>query len=589
MAISFIKYKIVFWLLLLFVLMVGQNAFTQMHADHFLTPFENDSNYSATYEEVISFYEALAEASPLIAMQPFGMTDTGIPLHEIVLDLEGSDDPKAIHQSGKAILMINNAIHPGEPCGVDATMMLVRDIATDKSLQDVLNHISIVIIPFYNIGGGLNRGAQFRANQLGPKMHGFRGNRRNYDLNRDFIKCDTENARSFNRLFNKWQPHILIDNHTSNGADYQYTMTLVATQKDKLAQGPSTYMTNELLPQLYRYMQEAHWEMTPYVYARSTPDDGIYAFLDLPRFSSGYSTLHHTIGFMPETHMFKPFADRVMSTYHFMVAVLRIMNEDHRTIIRVKENALRAYASADSVDIKWRRDVSLYDTITFKGYEASKIRSEVTGMDRLYYDRTKPYEKEIRYYNTFAPALTIKKPRAYVLPAAYSQVIDRLKWNGVKFERLEKDTTVRCAFYVIRDFDTVDAAYEGHYLHSNVEVENRILDYPYLKGDIIIHTGQDADRYIVETLEPQSEDSFFAWNFFDNILMQKEYFSAYVFEDIAADLLQSDEVLRKAFEDKKASDPEFAENSRAQLDFIYKRSPYYEWTHRLYPVGRLYD
>ena len=76
------------------------------------------------------------------------------------------------------------------------------------------------------------------------------------------------------------------------------------------------------------------------------------------------------------------------------------------------------------------------------------------------------------------------------------------------------------------------------------------------------------------------------WNFFDAILQQKEGYSDYRWEDLAAEVLRKDPVLRAKLEEKKAGDPKFAANGPAQLDFIYKNSPYYEPGHNRYPVYR---
>ena len=70
----------------------------------------------------------------------------------------------------------------------------------------------------------LNRNSTTRTNQNGPESYGFRGNARNYDLNRDFIKSDTKNAKTFAQIFHLVQPDVFIDNHVSNGADYQYIL-----------------------------------------------------------------------------------------------------------------------------------------------------------------------------------------------------------------------------------------------------------------------------------------------------------------------------------------------------------------------------
>jgi len=161
-----------------------------------------------------------------------------------------------------------------------------------------------------------------------------------------------------------------------------------------------------------------------------------------------------------------------------------------------------------------------------------------------------------------------------------------MKWNGVEMTQLTEDKTIEGEVYFIRDFDTRDA-YEGHYLHSNVAVEKRVILLPYFAGDYVVKTDQITNRYIVETLEPQAPDSWFAWNFFDGILMQKEYFSPYIFEDEAAEMLRNDPDLKAELEEKKNSDKKFAESAYAQLDFIYKKSKHYEPTHQRYPVMRV--
>lgn len=552
------------------------------------TSFEKDKaqNTTATYKEAIRFYQRLAKQYEQIEMSEVGKTDSGKPLHVVVYSKDGIFDPVALRKAGKVILFINNAIHPGEPCGVDASMMLLRDYAASAKLNRYLKDVVLVCVPFYNIGGGLNRNSTSRANQDGPCSYGFRGNARNYDLNRDFVKCDTENASSFNRLFNQWRPHVMVDNHTSNGADYQYTMTLIATQKDKLSPALAGYMTEQLLPSLYKDMKAADWEMVPYVYARKTPDEGIMGFLDLPRYSSGYAALHNCISFMPETHMLKPYRDRVLSTYAFMQVMIKTLAKQKTAVLEAKKKADRSVQNKKRFDLNWTVDYDQVERLRFKGYEAKYKPSAVTGQSRLYYDRSAPYEKEIPFYNSYKSSLSIKKPDYYILPQAYSALAERMINNGVSVEKLGADKMLDVMMYRIGEFETVKNAYEGHYLHYNLSVDSMRLEWPFFEGDYVIRTNQIQNRYIIETLEPQAPDSFFAWNFFDSILMQKEHFSAYVFEDVAAELIAEDAKLRAAFEAKKSGDEVFAEDAHAQLNWIYLQSPHYERTHQVYPVAR---
>ncbi|KAA3636998.1 MAG: hypothetical protein DWQ02_07405 [Bacteroidetes bacterium] len=551
-------------------------------------PYDDNSNYSSTYYETIKFYQKLDQGYESVKLLSYGSTDSGFPLHLAVLSQDGDFDPLSIRKKGKSIMMINNAIHPGESCGVEASMLLVRKYLQDQSLQKYLEDLVIIIIPMYNIGGALNRNSTTRANQNGPEAYGFRGNAKNLDLNRDFIKCDSRNALTFNEIFSEWQPDVFIDNHTSNGADYQYTFTLVPTQEDKVDPHIGHFMRETFLPYVFGEMKSRNWEVTPYVYARNTPDEGIASFLDLPRFSSGYAALFNTISCMPETHMLKPFEDRVSSTLAFSESVIKFIYYEGERMKTVRKKAIENTKNKTDFELNWNLDFTKSDTILFKGYEAKYKKSVISGLDRLYYDRSAPYEKLIPWFRYYKPSLTVKKPDAYIIPEAYGRVLKRLKANGVVMERLEEDKKVEVEMYRIKDFDTRNA-YEGHYLHSKVQVEKVVHHWLFQKGDYIIRTDQATNRYILETLEPQAPDSWFAWNFFDGILQQKEYFSSYVFEDVAAEYLEQNPKIKEALEKKKQEDPEFAKSARRQLDFVYKRSPWHEPTYRLYPVGRVMD
>lgn len=561
--------------------------FLQAQSNRLSIPFDTDKNATPSYEETIFFYKKLAEQSPQVELKEYGTTDSGFPLHLAILSKNRDFSAADIRSDKKCVLFINNAIHAGEPCGVDATMMLFRDWSNNKKMQEHLKNVVVVTIPFYNIGGGLNRGAYSRANQVGPHEHGFRGNAKNLDLNRDFIKADSKNAQTFNQIFNEWQPDVFIDNHTSNGADYQYVITMIATQKDKLDADLSLYLQEEMLPDLYTGMKRSNYEMTPYVFARNTPDEGIAGFLDLPRYSSGYAALYHSLSFISETHMLKPYEDRVKSTYFFMENMIKQMNRDNKKIKALRAKAIENAKTKTQFEVNWTLDLEQKDSILFKGYEAKYKPSGISGLDRLYYDRNEPYEKYIPFFNTYKSTATVNKPAAYIIPQAYNEVIERLHWNGVKMQRLSKDVVLEVEMYRIDDYETRQFAYEGHYNHYNVKTVIEDKQWQYRKGDYVVFTQQNSDRYIVETLEPQAADSYFNWNFFDGILMQKEYFSSYVFEDTALEILNNNPTLKAALEAKKAEDEEFAKSARAQLDFVYKRSPYYEATHNLYPVGRL--
>ncbi|WP_207435555.1 M14 family metallopeptidase [Sabulibacter ruber] len=552
------------------------------------TPYEKSNrNQTATYYECIDYYQRLDEAYHEIKMTPVGMTDVGKPLHTVVVSTDGDFDPESIHRKGKTVLLVQNGIHPGEPEGIDATMMLTRDLVQNKKLRKQLDNVVLVIIPIYNVGGALNRNSHTRTNQNGPESYGFRGNARNLDLNRDFIKEDSKNAKTFATIFRTWDPEVFVDNHTSNGADYQYTMTLIPTQHNKLGGALGTLLKQQMIPALYKGMEKRKWPLVPYVNSRGeTPETGIFGFADLPRYASGYTTLFQTLGFIPETHMLKSFDKRVASTYDLMLEFLGYVAQNGKTIQAARQQDRAALLTQQEFVLNWEPDTTQVETINFKGFEANYKASEVSGLERLYYDRKAPFTRPVKFFDTFRPTLTVSKPVAYIIPQAWTEVIDRLQQNQVELKRLSKDTVLTPETYYITDYKTGQRPYEGHYLHTDVQVRKTQQPIQYFAGDYVVYLNQVSNRFLVETLEPQAPDSYFAWNFFDSMLGQKEHFSAYVFEDLAAEYLKKDPKLKAALEEAKAKDPSLAKSAQAQLNFVYRNTPHYENTHLRYPVAR---
>ncbi len=550
-------------------------------------PFETNDNYTATYQEVRSFFHNAANCAQYVDYVTFGMSDAGKPLQMLIVDKSSKFEPLG-PKDKRAIILINNGIHPGEPCGIEASMILVRDLIQKDVLKEALDDVVLLIVPVYNIGGMLNRNSHSRANQNGPESYGFRGNAKNLDLNRDFIKADSRNANGFHQLISRWDPDIFIDTHTSNGADYQYTMTLIANMQDRLSSSLRALVYDDMLPVIYENMKIGDYEMVPYVHVRSTPDEGIAAFNDLPRYSMGYGALHHIPSFTTEAHMFKPYRDRVASTLLFLKSMIMYTADNKKEIRAARVKSIEEYQNLAVVPIKWSLNFDQSSEIMFKGYQAKTEISRVTGKERLVYDRSAPYEKSIPYYNRYKTDHEVEVPKMYVLPQAYHKVAQRLRDNGVIMQRARRDSTASSKSYRITNVESRASAYEGHFLHSKVDVAMENTVYSISSGDYVIFTDQPKRRFIVEVLEPQAPDSYMAWNFFDGILMQKEYFSPYIFEDKAAKLLASDAKLRARFEEKKATDAEFANDSYAQLEFIYRSSAHYEQTHMLYPVGRIF-
>ena len=558
----------------------------------FITQFEKSGGTETSqYTDVINYFKELSSTYPELSVFEMGETDAGYPLHLVVYDSDGKTQLNTLKNSTKNSVLINNGIHPGESDGIDASMLLLRDIVQNDSLKKRYQNTLIAVIPIYNIGGSLNRNSHTRANQNGPIEYGFRGNTRNFDLNRDFVKQDTKNAAAFAEIFHRLDPDVFIDNHVSNGADYQYAISHLFTQHNKLGASLGEFIETQMRPAIERSMNAKNMPITPYVNVwGGTPKEGWSQFYDSPRYSTGYTTLFNTFGMMVETHMLKPYKIRVEQTYELLLSMLDYTQDHSLDIKTIRRNALDEILKKKKYPIAFEIDPQKEPSIIqFRGYEGSIIDSKVTIGKRLNYDTSKPYLAPVNYYNKYRVAKETTIPKAYILRQGWHRVIERLENNQISYTQFEKDTTLVVETMHVDDYKTRSSAYEGHYLHYNTSIKIDSIAVHFSKGDLYIPVNQKGARYLMETLEPEATDSFFNWNFFDTVLQQKEGYSGYVFEDVAEQILKENTLIKDAFEAKKAIDKDFAKNPRAQLNFIYKRSLHYEKAHLLLPIYKAYE
>ncbi len=555
-------------------------------------PFPDLSgNETPTYYQLIEKYSELAAGHDEIELYKMGESDYGLPIYVCILN-GAQDSIKTFEKAqNSTTLMINNGIHPGEPDGINACLIWMEDWI--KGGKNTKKMPVIGIIPSYNVGGMINRSSSSRANQQGPEEYGFRGNAQNLDLNRDFIKMDSKNMFAFAKIFHGLNPDVFIDTHVSNGADYQYTLTYIASVKERMAPSMAKITHDEFLPSLTESLARKDVDMISYVNLKEdVPEKGITIFNDLPRYAMGYGALFNTMSFTIETHMLKAFQDRTQATLSFLKCTVVWMSEHSEELEKARKDALLF----DAMNNKFAFNYELSekkDWLLFKGFEHSYPISEVTGLKRLKYHRNRPFETYIPFYQTYEAKDTVSVPDYYVVGRQCTEVIERLKANGVEMETFIVDRKSYTEFdqYKMVSYKSVNRPYEGHFLHSDIKAERvpiKMESHPMLKqGDMIIHTNQPTRRFLVSVLEPEMPDSYFAWNFFDSYVQQKEYFSSYVFEDKAVELLAEKEGLRKEFEKKKEADVEFRESSWSQLYFIYQNSEFYEPTHNCLPIFRI--
>lgn len=558
-----------------------------LHINAQLISFEKDSNATATYEECIDFYKKMDKKYNEIKMMEVGSTDAGYPLHVVYIDHDATFSVEQWHKENKIIILINNGIHPGEPDGIDASMLLTKACIEKNILP---SNVVLAIIPVFNIGGCIDRSAFHRVDQNGPQAFGSRGNAQNLDLNRDFIKCDARETRSLCALFQKLKPHIFIDNHVSDGADYQHTMTLIATQYEQLGGKMGAFLKKEFEPFLYQRMDNDGYPMIPYcnVWGKS-PENGWQQFFDSPRYASGYASMFHILSFVAETHILKPYHDRVNATLLLMKNMIYAASTYSDKIIKYKKQDVEYMIQTDTLYFQWEIDTTQYDLINYMGYTYEDTTSGVSGLKVKHYNREKPFTKKIPFYNHYKPKHTIQKPIAYIVPQAWWRVIELLKLNNVKMIPIDNELCLQVEQYKIENIKSSDKAYEAHHANTQVNVSKENASIVARKGDYIIEMNQYNNKFIAQVLEPLSGDNYMTWNFFDAILVQKEGYNDYVFEKKAVEILALYPQIKVALENKRKSDTAFANNASAQLDFVFRNSPYYEKAHNVYPIYRVMD
>ncbi|MEZ5045465.1 MAG: hypothetical protein R2831_00580 [Chitinophagaceae bacterium] len=416
----------------------------------------------------------------------------------------------------------------------------------------------------------------------------LRGNAQYLDLNRDFIKCDSKNARTFTELFQWLQPDVFLDNHVSDGADYPYTMTLLSTQHNKLGGPMAKFLNTQFEPFLYQDMKRKHEEMIPYVNVWGwDAKKGWSQFFDSPRYGSGFGTLHHVYSFVAETHMLKPYPKRVAATYALMQSILDFCKKETQGIKSSRMAQIDDYQKQNLVAINWKLDDTYSEQIPFKGYAYEEKKSSISGLPIYFYNNKKTYDTSIAFKNKYKATIQVSVPDAYIIPQGWWRIIELLKLNGVQMDTFAKDTSIAVSYYRIQKNKTSANAFEGHYMNSVLELETNHDTVYFHEGDVYISLLQKSKRFIIETLEPQAMDSYFTWNFFDAILGQKEGFTPYAFEEKANAFLQQSPALKKLLLQEIQKDSLLAKNHYEQLQFIYEHSPYFEKGYLRYPIYKI--
>jgi hypothetical protein len=564
--------------------------------DTWITPAEQSRFHTTpSYAETHAYLERLAAAAPrTIHLTRFGISPEGRDLMLVVAAKDGEFTPEAARASGKDIVLVQAGIHAGEIEGKDAGLMLLRDLSVGGKHADLLDHAILVYLPIFNVDGHENESAYNRINQNGPDRMGFRVTAQNLNLNRDYTKADAPEMRAWLAMFDAWMPDLFMDIHTTDGADYQYDLTWYLEDWGPLHPAVKAWQNEAFKQSIFPAFDKMGHMQSPYLDLVDHRDitKGVGNFGSGPRFSTGYVALRNRAALLVETHMLKSYEVRVRATYDLIVATLRYINA-HPGALRkaVMQADAETVARAKSADAQLPIAFKTTETpvpLTLKGYAFSQTRSDISGDTWVAYDPKTPKTYEIPFFRDLLPSESVRMPAAYVVPAAWPQIVEKLEQHGVRFERLDHPQELRVERYRLANPVWADKPFEGRHVVTEVSATLETVSVDVPAGSIVVPIDQPAANLVANLLEPRAPDSLLRWGFFDASFEQKEFADARVSERLAREMLAKDPALKAEFDAKIAADPAFAKDASARLAFFYERSPWFE-TQRVgvYPVLRL--
>ncbi|MDP2301059.1 MAG: M14 family metallopeptidase [Ignavibacteria bacterium] len=561
--------------------------------DIWLTHFEKSGKISSPlYNETIEYFSQFEKHTPYAKMKTFGYSAQGRELKVLVVAKDNDFTPKKAKRNGKAVLLIQNGIHSGEIEGKDAWMLLLREILITKEKLGLLENLVLLIIPILNIDGHERTSEYNRPNQNGPVNMGWRTTSTNLNMNRDYLKADTYEMKSLLKLFSQWLPDFVIDNHTTNGADYQYHITYGMEKHQNIYSGLGKWGKEKLMPFVLNSVEGDGFLTAPYVETKTgNLYDGIIDLAAPLRFSTGYSAAQNRLCLLVETHSLKPFENRVFSTKSMNTAVLHYLNQNFKELKEINKKADSEVIHDHLIKKKTFpliiEGTDEFDTMLFKGFRSYEEASEITGNNVIRYTN-ESIEFEIPVYNKVKITAKVSVPQAYLIPSQFTNIVRILKLHGVKVHTLKDEKEISIQKYKFVEQTFAPRPYEGR-LMVKVKTEPFSEKLKVEKGTFLVFTKQRTLKVILNLLEPEAPDSFVSWGFFNAFFERKEYAEAYVFEPIAKRMLNKSAKLKKEFFELLGKDESFRNDPGTRLDFFYTRSNYFDKGEKIYPIFRCND
>ncbi|HEY7529087.1 MAG TPA: M14 family metallopeptidase, partial [Gemmatimonadota bacterium] len=464
------------------------------------------------YEDTRAYAQRLAEDSPWIELLSFGTSPQGRDLMLLVASKDGAFTPEAARAAGKPVILVQNAIHAGEIEGKDASLMLLRDVAITREREDLLDGATLLVMPLFNVDGYARFGPYTRINQNGPAESGWRTTAQTYNLNRDYMKADSPEMQAWLRVFDDWQPHLLIDNHTTDGADYQYVMTYQLGTRADMPPSIAAWSRDVYLPALTQHVEAAGYPVGPYLDLKDPldPAKGFQGVHDTGRYSTGYVPLRNRPALLVETHMLKAYEPRLRSTYETIVGTLELVRRDPDGLVAaVREaeewSARITSANGDSIPLSFELSDSASTPLDYRGISWQHEPSEISGAMRVIYGE-EPIEMDVAFYGELVPQHFVRPPAAYLIPVEWAAIAEKLRLHGIPVERLDEPVIGEFEVSRFSDVSWADGPFEGHHLVDSLEASGAVATDTLPAGSFRVPLGNATGRLAMQLLEPLAPD-----------------------------------------------------------------------------------
>lgn len=551
----------------------------QKNPAEFITHAEK-TNFAKTprFEETMEFFHKLEGISPMVNCTSFGTSPQGRELSLVIVDKDGLKTPESIRAKGRIIILVESCIHSGEPDGKDACMIWLRDMILHKKDIGLLDDVSFVFDPVFNVDGHEDFRATNRINQNGPDELGTRYNAQLLNLNRDFLKADAAEMKDWHRMYNYWDPELFIDCHVTNGADFQYVMTYdVETHGKAMAEPLHSFSKKIYEKELNERMTKVGFPMFPYCNYKRTYAPELGASLDVfdPRYSTSYVAYRNRLGLLLETHIYKPYKERVESTIESIRQSAYILQAHKKELVNAIHEADAFTASPEFrkelYPLEYKIDVTDSVYVDYLGWERDTIVSDLSGGKWVRHNYKKPMTYKVPLYNKHVPTKSVKVPEAYILMPQYANVAELLTLNGISYKVLDDSKEVEVETYRYTGGKFSPRQSEGRVPVIEAKYTTQIEKLTYPKGSYYIDMNQPNAKLAIFLLEPDAPGSLTYWGFFNShVQTVNEFWVNLAYMEVKGrEMLAADPELKKRFEEKKKNDPAFAKDPNAILNYFY--------------------